>query len=162
VIPGIDLPHVFSCVDVLTGKRTAGRRAVIIGGGCNGTETAEFLAQGGRHVTVVEVRPEVGLDVDFWNRWVLLDRLEHLGIRMLVRARVEAIIPDAVRVACEGRLPETVEADTVIYAIGAQPYNPLRHDLEGRVAELHVIGDCDTPQRVRQAVDAGFRTGAAV
>jgi 2,4-dienoyl-CoA reductase (NADPH2) len=162
VIPGIDLPHVSSCVEVLTGKCTAGRRVVIIGGGCNGTETAEFLAQRGRHVTVVEVRPEVGLDVDFWNRWVLLDRLEGLGIRMLVRARVEAITPDAVRVACEGRPPETVEADTVIYAIGSQPYDPLRHDLQGRVAELHVIGDCDTPQRVRQAVDAGFRTGAAV
>ena len=162
VIPGIDLPHVATCVDVLTGKHEAGPRVVLIGGGCNGSETAEFLAKRGREVTIVEIRGEVALDVDFWNRWVLMDRLAGMNIRMLVQAKVEQITPEGVRVVAEGRPPEFVPADTVVYAIGAQPYNPLKYDLEGKVPDLRVIGDCDSPQRVRQAVDAGFRAGAGV
>jgi 2,4-dienoyl-CoA reductase (NADPH2) len=162
VIPGIDLPHVATCVDVLTGKHEAGPRVVVIGGGCNGSETAEFLAERGREVTIIEIRGEVALDVDFWNRWVLMDRMAQARIRTIVQAKAEAITTTGVRVVAEGGPVEFVEADTVVYAIGAQPYNPLAYELEGRVPSLQVIGDCDTPQRVRQAVDAGFRAGNAL
>lgn len=161
-IPGIELPHVAPCVAVLTGAHDAGQRVVVIGGGCNGSETAEFLAERGRQVTIVEIRPEVALDVDFWNRWVLLDRLVAAGVRMIVDARVEAITAAGVTVAAAGQPGAFVEADTVVYAVGAQSYNPLAAELEGRVAELHVIGDSDAPQRIRQAVDAGYRAGASV
>ena len=162
VIPGIDLPHVTTCVGVLTGKHQAGRRVVVIGGGCNGSETAEFLAERGHEVAIVEIRPQVALDVDFWNRWVLMDRLTEAGIRMFVNARVEEVTPTGVRVTAEGQPPAFVEAETVVYAIGSQAYNPLESELEGRGPELHVIGDSQTPQRVRQAVDAGFRVGNGV
>jgi pyruvate/2-oxoglutarate dehydrogenase complex dihydrolipoamide dehydrogenase (E3) component len=162
VIPGIDLPHVATCVDVLTGKKATGPRVVIIGGGCNGSETAEFLSDQGKAVTIVEVRGEVALDVDFWNRWVLMDRLEAAGIRMIVNAKVTAITAAGVTVVAEGQPALCVEADSVVYAIGSQPYNPLKFELEGRVPVLHVIGDCETPQRVRQAVDAGFRVGSSL
>jgi 2,4-dienoyl-CoA reductase (NADPH2) len=158
VLPGADLPHVVSFLDVLTGKVQAGQRVVVIGGGCNGSETAEYLHETGRAVTVVELRAEMALDIDFWNRWVLLDRLEAAGIRMIVNARPEAITPEGVRISVDGAV-ELVAADTVVYAVGARPHNPLQEALEGRVPELRVIGDGGEPQRVRQAVDAGFRCG---
>jgi 2,4-dienoyl-CoA reductase (NADPH2) len=158
VLPGSDLPHVVSFLDVLTGRVEAGRRVVVIGGGCNGSETAEYLHETGREVTVVELRAEMALDIDFWNRWVLLDRLESAGIRMMVNAKPEAITPEGVRVSVGG-IAETIPADTVVYAVGARPYNPLLAELEGRVPVLKVIGDGGEPQRVRQAIDAGFRCG---
>lgn len=161
-IPGIDRPHVASCVEVLTGDHEAGARVVIIGGGCNGSETAEFLAERGREVTLVEIRPQVALDVDYWNRWVLLDRLEAAGVRMLVDARVLEITRVAVLVEASGRPAEPVPADSVVYAVGARAYNPLPAELEGRVPELHVIGDSDSPGRIRQAVDAGYRVGVSI
>jgi len=158
ILPGGDLPHVVSFLDVLTGKVEAGKRVVVIGGGCNGSETAEYLHETGRTVTVVELRAEMALDIDFWNRWVLLDRLEASGIRMVVEAKPEAITPEGVRISVNGE-PETIGADTVVYAVGARPYNPLYNALKGRVPVLKVIGDGGDPQRVRQAVDAGFRCG---
>ena len=158
ILPGGDLPHVVSFLDVLTGKVEAGKQVVVIGGGCNGSETAEYLHETGRTVTVVELRAEMALDIDFWNRWVLLDRLETAGIRMIVSAKPEAITAKGVRISVNGA-PETIGADTVVYAVGARPYNPLQEALEGRVPVLKVIGDGGNPQRVRQAVDAGFRCG---
>ena len=55
-----------------------------------------------------------------------------------------------------------IEADSVVYAIGSRPYNPLLNELAGRFAPVYAIGDCDKPQRVRQAVEAGFRLGMEI
>jgi len=146
---------------VLTGKVQAGPRVVVIGGGCNGSETAEFLHEQGRQVTLVELRPEMALDIDFWNRWVLLDRLAAAGLRMIVNASPEAITREGVRIVVDGQT-EVLPADSVVYAVGSRPDTALQQALEGRVPELHVIGDGDQAQRVRQAVDAGFRLGSAL
>jgi len=162
VIPGVDLPHVATCIDVLTGRSPTGPRVSVIGGGCIGCDTAEFLKGQGKTVTVIEVRAGVALDVDVWNRWVLMDRLSAAGIRTLVSSNVTAITATGVTVAAEGQPALFVEADSVVYAIGSQPYHPLKFELEGRVPVLHVIGDGDTPLRIRQAVDAGFRVGMGV
>jgi 2,4-dienoyl-CoA reductase (NADPH2) len=161
VLPGAGLPHVISFLDALTGRVRTGPRVVVIGGGCNGSETAEFLHEQGRAVTLVELRPEMALDIDFWNRWVLLDRLAGAGIRMIVNARPEAITPEGVRITVDGR-SEVLPADSVVYAVGSLPDNSLQLALEGCGLEVHVIGDCDQAQRVRQAIDAGFRAGMAI
>jgi 2,4-dienoyl-CoA reductase (NADPH2) len=113
-------------------------------------------------VTVVELRAEMALDIDYWNRWVLLDRLESAGLRMIVDARPESITPEGVRVSIEGGPAELIPADTVVYAVGARPCNPLQEALDGKVPALKVIGDGGEPQRVRQAIDAGFRCGMEI
>jgi len=103
----------------------------------------------------------MALDIDFWNRWVLLDRLTRSGMRMIVNARPEAITAAGLRVTVDGQT-EFIPADTVVYAVGSRPYVPLQQALEGRVPVLHVVGDAAEAQRVRQAVDAGFRLGSAL
>jgi hypothetical protein len=57
---------------------------------------------------------------------------------------------------------ELIPADTVVYAVGSRPHVPLQPALEGRVPVLHVIGDAAEAQRVRQAVDEGFRIGSVL
>jgi 2,4-dienoyl-CoA reductase (NADPH2) len=160
-IPGVDGPNVATCVEVLTGRRTAGRRVVVIGGGSVGCETAEFLYEKGCAVTIVEMLERIAPDVDFWNRWVLMDRLAQAGIEMIPGARAEAISAEGVRIAAAGG-SRMLPADSVVLAAGARSYNPLAKALEGRIEALHFIGDCLKPQKVRQAVDAGFRAGMEV
>jgi len=160
-IPGVNGDHVATCVEVLTGQKTVGKRAAVIGAGSVGCETAEFLAAQGKTVTLIEMQGAIGPDADFWNRWVLIDRLAEAGIRTLVNARAEEITAAGVRLAVDGKI-EFVEADSVVLAAGARAHNPLAADLEGRVAELYSIGDAAGPQKVRQAVDAGFRIGMGI
>jgi NADPH-dependent 2,4-dienoyl-CoA reductase/sulfur reductase-like enzyme len=54
-IPGVDLPHVHLFEGILTGQVEAGERVVVIGGGQTGLETAEYLAEMGKSVMVVEM-----------------------------------------------------------------------------------------------------------
>ncbi|MBM3790035.1 MAG: FAD-dependent oxidoreductase [Acidobacteria bacterium] len=160
-IPGIEGPHVCSCVDVLSGKKEVGPCVAIIGGGCIGSETAEFLHARGKQVNIIEMLPRVAADVDFWNRWVLLDRLDAAGIRIITGAQARKITADGIHIVRDGS-EEFVQCDSVIYSVGARPYHPLLEELAGRFERVHCIGDCREPQRVRQAVAAGFQIGLAV
>ncbi|GAH87143.1 unnamed protein product, partial [marine sediment metagenome] len=85
-IPGIDGKNVATAIDVLTWNKETGQSVVIIGGGLIGCETAEFLSQKGKQVTIVEMLPSVGADIGGFNRWVILDRLKAAGISMEVKA----------------------------------------------------------------------------
>ena len=58
-IPGQDLPHVLSYVDVLRGKVPVGDRVAIIGAGGIGFDVAEYLAEAGESAS---------LDLDAWRR----------------------------------------------------------------------------------------------
>jgi 2-enoate reductase len=62
IIPGIfgiDKPCVITCIDLMLGKKEAGDKVVVIGGGMIGCETAVWLAEQGKQVTVVEMMPQL-------------------------------------------------------------------------------------------------------
>jgi 2-enoate reductase len=134
---------------------------VVIGGGWVGLETAEFLIQRGGRVTVIEMLPELGRDVDLWNRWVLLDRLEKMGLDYRLEAKAEIITPDGVMVRHEGRR-EFMPADTVVVAVGAESNVCLGTDLVDLDGPVVLIGDCQEPKRVKDAVETGFLAGMRV
>ena len=59
--------------------------------------------------------------------------------------------------------PRTMEGvDTVVFASGGVPDDSLGAALEGRVAELHVIGDSYQPRDIEMAVVDGHRAGRAI
>jgi len=67
-IPGIDHPSVASYVDVILGRREAGRRVAIIGAGGIGFDVAEFLTHHGGHDGIDEYRSEWGIDPRYLHR----------------------------------------------------------------------------------------------
>ena len=67
-IPGIDHPKVASYIDIVLGRREAGRRVAIIGAGGIGFDVGEFLTHHGGHDEVQEYRAEWGIDPDYRHR----------------------------------------------------------------------------------------------
>ena len=66
-IPGIGHPKVASYVDIVHGRRDAGRRVAIIGAGGIGFDVGEFLTHGGGDDAEVYSQ-EWGIDLDYENR----------------------------------------------------------------------------------------------
>ncbi|MBM3167096.1 MAG: NADH oxidase [Chloroflexi bacterium] len=154
-IPGVDGENVVMALDVLTGKKEVGDNIVIVGGGMVGCEMAEFLVQKGKKVTIVEMLSKIGADIERANRWVVLGRLRQLGVRMEVNARVEEVTSQGVRVRRNGNL-ESFAGDTVVLAVGMQSDCSLAQELEGKVTELHIIGDSAKPGKIAQAMESAF------
>jgi len=156
-IPGAERREVVLASDVITGKRETGAKVVIVGGGQTGLETAELLGLKGKQVTVLEMLPEVGTDMEFITKVLMLPRLLQLGIVMRPNLQVEEITGKGVRAG-----GELFDADTVVLSVGLRSRDGLAESLKGKVREVHTIGDCVKPRKLLDAIHEGSRAARAI
>jgi len=164
-IPGVKLAHVASTVDVLLGHVAPGRRVVVVDeeGYFAAPTTADFLADRRAQVTIVSRYFMVGEDIDEGTRSDLYARLFARGVTLTPMTRAVEIVPQGVRTRHTFSSAETVvEADSVVLAFGGKAHDPLSRELEGRVADLKVIGDAYSPRRVHDAILDGTRVARAL
>ena len=157
-IKGVDLPHVCTANDVLTGKVKAGSKIVVIGGGRTGAETAHHLALQLKKVTLVEMQRGIALDAASNPRRQLVNFLETRNVNIMTNTTVTEITERSIKVATAKSEME-IPADTVILAIGTKSENKLAGELAGAGLPVKVIGDAEKIATVMEAIEQGFETG---
>ncbi len=100
-------------------------------------------------------------DVPPASRWVLMQRLRQANIVMETSLRVEEITAKGVKGIREGKLLFS-PADTVVLATGSLPNKELAIQLQNKVPEVHFIGDCVEPRKIKEAIEEGFSVGSKV
>jgi len=161
-LPGIDGPNVVTAVDVLAGKAKVGEKVAIIGAELVGCETAEFLADKGKRVTLMRRGEEVATKMNPTSREHLLARLPAKGITLLTGVRYQEITDQGVIITTKEGAMQTVEADTIVVAAGSLLDPELSLAMEGKVSEFHRIGDCVEPRDIMAAVTEGYFTALNV
>ena len=157
-IPGVDGKQVLLATEVLAGAET-GERVAVIGGELVGCETAAYLAEQGKRVTIMRRGPELATKVGPSVRAPLIRRLEAKGVSILTGVEYEGITEAGVIVRTGEGERRTVEADTVVLAAGAKPNTELLAAVEGKVPQVFCVGDCIEPRGIREAVEDGYRVG---
>ncbi|MCJ7655137.1 MAG: FAD-dependent oxidoreductase, partial [Dehalococcoidia bacterium] len=157
-IPGIQSKKVLQANEVLTGAET-GERVVVIGGELVGCETALYLVERGKKVTIMRRGPKLATKVHHFIREPLLGRLRFKGVSMLTGVEYEEITEAGVVIRTGTGERKLVEADTVVLAAGAVPNTELLAALQGKVARVFSVGDCAEPRGIREAVEEGYRAG---
>lgn len=140
--------------DVLEGRASASGRVAVIGGGCSGIQTAEYLAVRGHAVSVIEAAGQVATEMPIDDRHLMLARLHALGVEIRTEQRLLRVTDQGAQV----RGPqgdEIVPADTVLLCLGAQPDDALVDALMNRGWQVATIGDARRPRRVTDAVAEG-------
>lgn len=155
-IPGFS--HTINAKEVLDGKET-GEQIVIIGGGSVGCETAEYLAEKGKKVTVIEMLDTMAEKMVNVARTILMGHLKGLGVTLLTSCKCLEITDSSV--ACQDKegTVHTIPADTVVAAVGDKADNALYRALEGKVPELYNIGDSAKPDSIAASVSQGYYCG---
>ena len=138
-----------------------GKRVAIVGGGLVGVELAEFLAERGRQVSVIEESEKFGVELAVVRRWRVLYDLQQLGVVMINNTRLTAISGKNLQLASTDGVV-SIEADTVILASGAQSNRGLADQLQQRGIETHVAGDCDGVGYIHGAMHDGHRIGCSL
>jgi len=144
--------------EILLGDKDTGESVVIIGGGLVGSETALYLAQKGKKVTIVEILPAV-MPGEYWsNRSHMLKLMADTQVEIFTETAVQEINDDGVVIIEKNTDSRTLPADSVLLACGLQPTTSgLLDTLQESIPEVYAIGDCVGPRKVRDAIWEGFR-----
>jgi len=158
-IPGIDGENVMQALEAYAYPEKVGKRVVMIGGGQAGCELALHFAEEGHDVVGVEMMDQIMPDA-FILHSVALNILMQGKMQYLTGHTAKNISSQGVTVADKEGNETLLEADTVIYALGQR----ARKDSVEKLRELagdkpfHVIGDCDKPARIMEAIRMGYAT----
>jgi pyruvate/2-oxoglutarate dehydrogenase complex dihydrolipoamide dehydrogenase (E3) component len=134
---------------------------VVLGGGEVGCETAEFLADRGKKVTVVEMLDSLAAGMERTHKQFLLNRLNLRGVTMLVKTRGIEVRPEGLMVSDDAG-EKVLVADTVVVAAGVKPNKHLYGELSGKVAEIYSVGDCVEPRSIHEAIAEGFQAACKI
>ena len=140
-----------------------GERIVIIGGELVGLELAEYLAERGRRVTVLEESMRAGKGLFLVRRMRLLDELSHhLGVSVNLNATAVCIEDHRVVYRNGNGQQRSVAADHVIVARGATGDTGLADSLEEAGFRVHAIGDCTGIGYIEGAMEAAAELSATL
>lgn len=161
-LPGSEKKTLIDAEDVLKGNTEVGKSVAVVGGGLVGCETAEYLADQGKKVTIVEMLNTLSLGMESVHSIYLPERLSRRGVSILLGAKAIAVATPGLIVSREEGKRELLPCDTVVIATTPEPNQELYDSLRGVVPEVYHVGDCIEQRRITDAVLEGFRVGREI
>ena len=160
-IPGIDLEIAVPAVGMHDHMDRIGQNVVVLGGGLVGCEEGIFLANQGRKVTIVEMKPELCRDAPYLHHEAVILELEKLGAVTHTSMRCTQILPDGILAEKDG-VEQKIPADTVLIAAGVRPRLEEAETFRDCAIEFWKIGDCKKAGNVRLAIHEGYDAGSYI
>lgn len=159
-VEGKEQSFVVTAHDVLSGKEMVGSKAVVVGGGLVGAETADMLAEQGVQVTIVEMLPQIIRDGEPAPSLYLKRRLDEYHADIMVSARLKKIGDHQVTVEKDGKDIVIPQVDTVIMAAGVKTDMTLSDQLQDFTAcPVIKVGDANGVKNGYLGIREGFEAG---
>ena len=153
-----DDARVYTASQVLLKEKDCGDSAVIVGGGLVGCETALWLRQQGKKVTIVEALDKI-LAVNGPLCHANKDMLERLvpyrGIQVVAGARVKEY-RNGILTADTADGEKAIPCDSVILAVGYREEDSLYRQIEFDVPELYLLGDAKKVSNIMYGIWDAF------
>jgi len=149
---GIKESGALSVDAVLTGEGNVGNRVLVVGGGGIGAETADYLSEMGKEVTLIEMLEEIASDLVTHLKHYLSKRLIEKRVTILTSTRVKELGKGYALVEDTSGTRKIEGFDTIVLAVGSKSDDSVAKNLEGKVPALHVIGDASKPRETLEAV----------
>ncbi|MBT3366031.1 MAG: FAD-dependent oxidoreductase [Nitrospina sp.] len=158
-LPGADNPKIITSHDILSSKVGVGDKALVIGGGMVGAETADYLTDLSVDVTILEMTEDIATEMVIWQKETLVERLLASGVKIITSAMVKEFLDDGVVYIKDGKEKRITGVDNIIVAMGNRPDDELYIETKDLVAECYLIGDAASPRSALEAIREGAETG---
>jgi 2,4-dienoyl-CoA reductase-like NADH-dependent reductase (Old Yellow Enzyme family)/NADPH-dependent 2,4-dienoyl-CoA reductase/sulfur reductase-like enzyme len=159
-VPGIDLPHVVTAVDVAAGVVTVGHRVLVVSEDDRLAPLAvtDQLAGDGHEVCLAYQSLAPSPLVGKYTIGAVMARLDDNGVRVLPMTRLVSVATGKVTLAnvYSGRRFELTGFDSIVLACGSVPVDDLYLALKDEHPRVHLLGDAFAPRRVVFATRQAF------
>lgn len=163
-IPGIDGAHVYTVEEILTGKAgLKGKKALIVGAGVTGLETAEYLCHEGNTVVLADMLEKIAPNANHTNVADVCGRLQKYGAQFMMAHALKEIKENGVVLErMSDHKPVTVDADAVVLSLGFRPDNGLVEELKAKGIPVQAIGNAVKDGTIAPATRSGFEAARAL
>ena len=136
-IPGLAECGFMTAQELLDGKRSAGRKALVVG-----CEAAEFLAERGHEVSVIEMKDVIAADVTPESRRYMFETFREHNVGLYPGAKVGQFHTDGVDYTIAGGTPGSLRGfDSIVLAMGSRANAALKETAEAVCTQVLVIGE---------------------
>lgn len=145
---------VYTAEEVLLGRKDAGNSTIIIGGGLVGCETALWLADKGKKVTIVEMQSDilkVGGPLCHANEDMLKDLVKFKSIDLRFNTVVAGANTSGFILKSSDK-EEVIAADSAIVAIGYNSQRSLYDEIKFEIPQTYLLGDASQVQNIMYAI----------
>lgn len=141
-IPGLKESGYVTAQDMLLGKAEVGKKVLVVGGGMVGCEAAEYLAERGHEVAIIEMKDVIAADVVPENRRYMFENFKRNHVQLQPGAKVGQFYTDGVDYTmADGSAGSLRGFDNVVLAMGTRKYDPLSEAAASAAKEVIVIGE---------------------
>lgn len=150
---------IVSSWDVLNGLEVEGD-CVVLGGGLVGAETAEYLAQKGHAVSIVEMQDKIASGESTTVLPLMMKDFETHHVAQYVNTKVDTIKENVVY-ASKGEEKVEIKADTIVNALGSKKNT---YDFDAISVPYAVVGDCEGERTsdIAHAIRTAYKAANAI
>lgn len=153
-LPGIETAQ--HATTAYTNLDALGQTVAVMGGGLVGCETALFLAETGRDVTIIEMQDAVTPDANWMHRTAMLQRFSQTpNLQIRTGLRCAAVTPEGVEAQDKTGASVLIPAQSKIYAFGQRAV-PVTGLMQLEIPVIRVIGDCHQVGKTNGAIFDGY------
>lgn len=146
--------NLYTAEEVLLKKKAPGNSTIVIGGGLVGCETALWLKEMGKDVTIVEMMDDilqVGGPLCHANHDMLKDLVAFNNINVKCGSKIIKATEGGFIIG-DKESQEVVKADSAIVAIGYNSENSLYDKIKFLHNNVRIIGDANKVQNIMYAI----------
>lgn len=137
------------------------RNVVVVGGSLVGLELAEFLAERGSRVTLIEEGKQLGVPMAMPRRWTAVKHAREVGVNIHRGATLTRITRKTVEFTAGGETL-SVPASMVVVASGVSAAAPLADELARRGVEVRVVGDAGAVDYIEGAMHSAWKVAVTL
>ncbi len=162
-IQGINNSNVCDAWEILSGKQQAYGKVAVIGGGMVGCETAEYLAERGAEVSIIEMMDTIAKGESSTILPTLMENYQKYHVAQYTGHTVKEIT--LTEVICETKENPhiSIPCDYAVIALGAKPTTFDTSAIEEKGIPVVKIGDCnERAADISNAIRTGYDAANAI
>lgn len=145
--------EVYDVIEVLTGDAAPGSHVVVLGGGAMALTAADFMAESGSRITVLNRGRHFAASLSSNDRYYLRERLNRHGAHLFKQVAIRAIEERRIRFDhATAQSQHTDPVDTIVLAERRTPIRDCLPIVQHASVPVHIIGDAKSPRGFLYAI----------